>query len=133
MPKLIDHSQREVEVAEAAWRVLRRDGVTSLSVRNVAAEAGLATGSLRRAFPTQDALLAFSLELWRGAPADRAEPEQMVASGVLHAGLLSTLQALAGFWRTAPPTQRPLALLLHRGRPVWTVKAGFSHRSLRSR
>jgi AcrR family transcriptional regulator len=63
VPKLIDHSQREVEVAEAAWRVLRRDGVTSLSVRNVAAEAGLATGSLRRAFPTQDALLAFSLEL----------------------------------------------------------------------
>ncbi|CAD6009782.1 TetR/AcrR family transcriptional regulator [Agreia sp. COWG] len=63
MPKLLDHSQREVEVAEAAWRVLRRDGVTKLSVRNVAAEAGLATGSLRRAFPTQDALLAFSLEL----------------------------------------------------------------------
>jgi AcrR family transcriptional regulator len=63
VPKLIDHSQREVEVAEAAWRVLRRDGVTSLSVRTVAAEAGLATGSLRRAFPTQDALLAFSLEL----------------------------------------------------------------------
>jgi AcrR family transcriptional regulator len=63
VPRLIDHSQREIEVAEAAWRVLRRDGVTSLSVRNVAAEAGLATGSLRRAFPTQDALLAFSLEL----------------------------------------------------------------------
>jgi AcrR family transcriptional regulator len=57
MPKLIDHDAREIEVAEAAWRVLLRDGITKISVRNVAAEAGLATGSLRRSFPTQDSLL----------------------------------------------------------------------------
>ena len=63
VPRLIDHSAREVEVAEAAWRVLSARGVGALSVRTVAAEAGLATGSLRRAFPTQDALLVFSLEL----------------------------------------------------------------------
>ena len=63
VPRLIDHSAREVEVAEAAWRVLSSRGVGALSVRTVAAEAGLATGSLRRAFPTQEALLVFSLEL----------------------------------------------------------------------
>jgi AcrR family transcriptional regulator len=63
VPRLIDHAAREVEVAEAAWRVLSTRGVGALSVRTVAAEAGLATGSLRRAFPTQDALLVFSLEL----------------------------------------------------------------------
>ncbi|GAB7189917.1 TetR/AcrR family transcriptional regulator [Kineococcus sp. NUM-3379] len=63
MPKLVDHAAREVEVARAAWRVLVRDGVGRVSVRSVAAEAGLATGSLRRAFPTQQALLVFCLEL----------------------------------------------------------------------
>ena len=63
VPRLIDHAAREVEVAEAAWRVLSTRGVGALSVRTVAAEAGLATGSLRRAFPTQEALLVFSLEL----------------------------------------------------------------------
>ena len=63
VPRLIDHAAREVEVAEAAWRVLSSRGVAALSVRAVAAEAGLATGSLRRAFPTQEALLVFSLEL----------------------------------------------------------------------
>jgi len=63
VPRLIDHAAREVEVAEAAWRVLSTRGVGALSVRTVAAEAGLATGSLRRAFPTQDALLVFSLQL----------------------------------------------------------------------
>lgn len=73
MPRLIDHSAREVEVAEAAWRVLVRDGPTRLSVRNVAAEAGLATGSLRRAFPTQDALRIFALDLVRRRATERMQ------------------------------------------------------------
>ncbi len=63
MPKLIDHERRATDITEAAWRVLVRDGAKAVSVRNVAAEAGLATASLRRAFPTQDALLAGCLEL----------------------------------------------------------------------
>lgn len=63
MPRLIDHDQRSVEVVEAAWRVLVQGGVQAVSVRNVAAEAGLATGSLRRAFPTQASLLAACLGL----------------------------------------------------------------------
>ncbi len=63
VPKLIDHAAREVQIAEAAWRVAVRDGVRAVSVRSVAAEAGLATASLRRAFPTQNALLAYCLEL----------------------------------------------------------------------
>ncbi|WIE76943.1 TetR family transcriptional regulator C-terminal domain-containing protein [Curtobacterium sp. MCSS17_007] len=56
MPRLIDHDERDREIGEAAWRVLSRDGLAALSVRNVAEEAGIATASLRRAFPTQDAL-----------------------------------------------------------------------------
>lgn len=83
MPRLIDHATREVEVAEAAWRVAMREGVRGLSVRSIAAEAGLATGSLRRAFPTQSALLAFSIALVvrratariRALPIDRDDPE----------------------------------------------------------
>lgn len=63
MPKRIDREMREVELAEAAWRVLLNGGVRDLSVRKVAAEAGLTTGSLRRAFPSQRALLEFSVDL----------------------------------------------------------------------
>lgn len=62
MPRLIDHEERDREIAEAALRVLARDGLAGLSVRNVAAEAGIATASLRRAFPEQDALRRFCLE-----------------------------------------------------------------------
>jgi len=71
MPKLIDHAQRDREIGEAAMRVLARDGLASLSVRKVADEAGLATASLRRAFPTQAALRTFCLDEIRTAVARR--------------------------------------------------------------
>lgn len=53
MPRLLDHDDRERRVVEAAWRVIARDGLAALSVRNVAAEADLAPSSLRYRFPTQ--------------------------------------------------------------------------------
>jgi AcrR family transcriptional regulator len=61
MPKAVDRSQRRRELAEAVWRVVRRDGVEHASVRNVAREAGLATGSLRHYFGTQSELLQFAM------------------------------------------------------------------------
>jgi len=71
MPRLIDHAERDREIADAAMRVLERDGLMHLSVRGVAAEAGLATASLRRAFPTQDALRRHCLQLIRDRAAAR--------------------------------------------------------------
>jgi AcrR family transcriptional regulator len=53
MPKLIDHEVRRLELVEAAWRVILRDGAGRVSVRAVAAEAGVSAGSLRHLFPTQ--------------------------------------------------------------------------------
>ncbi|MEO7130226.1 MAG: TetR family transcriptional regulator C-terminal domain-containing protein [Dermatophilaceae bacterium] len=63
MPKLVNYPERQVAIAEAAWRLVLRHGVGGVSVRAVAAEADLATASLRQAFPTQDALLGFCFEL----------------------------------------------------------------------
>lgn len=62
-PKLIDHTERREHLATATWRVILRDGVAGVSVRTVAAEAGLSTGSLRHIFATQGELLVFALQL----------------------------------------------------------------------
>ena len=62
MPRLIDHDDRNDEIGAAAFRVLVRDGIAGLSVRKVAEEAEIATASLRRAFPTQDALRRFCFD-----------------------------------------------------------------------
>ena len=57
MPKVVDHVERRRELAEAVWRVILRDGVEGVSVRNVAAEAGWSTGALRHYFGTKEELL----------------------------------------------------------------------------
>ncbi|MDR0415820.1 MAG: TetR family transcriptional regulator, partial [Propionibacteriaceae bacterium] len=46
MPRRIDAEARAAEIAAAALRVLGRDGLAGLSVRGVAAEAGIAVASL---------------------------------------------------------------------------------------
>ena len=63
MPKVVDIEVRRRELAEALWRVIRREGLERASVRNVAREAGLSMGALRHYFGTQDELLAFAMRL----------------------------------------------------------------------
>ncbi|GAA1603362.1 MULTISPECIES: TetR/AcrR family transcriptional regulator [Kribbella] len=63
MPKIVDHATRREEIAEALWRVVRRDGIRSASVRTIAAEAGWSAGAVRYYFPDQDGLLSFAMDL----------------------------------------------------------------------
>ncbi|MFI6522498.1 TetR/AcrR family transcriptional regulator [Spirillospora sp. NPDC050679] len=63
MPKVVDPARRRRELAEAVWRVIRRDGLEEASVRRVAQEAGLSMGSLRHYFASQSELLAFALRM----------------------------------------------------------------------
>jgi DNA-binding transcriptional regulator YbjK len=53
VPRVLDVLERERLVVDAAWRVIARSGVQALSVRVVAAEAGLPPSSLRYTFPSQ--------------------------------------------------------------------------------
>ncbi|WP_440115147.1 TetR/AcrR family transcriptional regulator [Paenibacillus sp. QZ-Y1] len=63
MPKIVDHDKQRLLVAEAAWRVIRRDGMEQASVRNIADEAGISAGSMRHYFSTQSDLLLFAMNL----------------------------------------------------------------------
>jgi AcrR family transcriptional regulator len=63
VPKIVDHDARREEIAQALWRVVRRDGIGAASVRSVAAEAGRSPGALRYYFPDQAGLLGFAIEL----------------------------------------------------------------------
>lgn len=67
MPKRVDHDQRRRELADAVCRVVAREGVETVSLRLVAAEAGWSIGSMRYYFATKAELLAFAL----GHVADR--------------------------------------------------------------
>ncbi|MFG1909319.1 TetR/AcrR family transcriptional regulator [Kribbella sp. NPDC048928] len=63
MPKIVDHAARREDIAEALWRVVRRDGIRAASVRTIAAEAGWSAGAVRYYFPDQDGLLSFAMDL----------------------------------------------------------------------
>jgi AcrR family transcriptional regulator len=59
----VDLEQRRQDVAQAVWRVVRRSGLAAASVRAVAQEAGLSTGSLRHYFGEQRELQAYAFRL----------------------------------------------------------------------
>ena len=53
MPRILDAAARDRAVIDAAWQVIACEGITALTVRRVAAQAGLAPSSLRYTFPSQ--------------------------------------------------------------------------------
>jgi AcrR family transcriptional regulator len=57
VPKVVDHAMRRRELAQAAVRVIGRDGMNSATTRAVALEAGWSTGVLKHYFVDKDQLL----------------------------------------------------------------------------
>lgn len=74
MPRLIDHRERETQIAAAVWRIVLTEGVSAVSLRTVAAEAGLVVGSVRHVFPTKSDLLEFAMRLVHERAAERITP-----------------------------------------------------------
>lgn len=62
MPKIVDPDRRREAVVEALFRVVERDGLEQASLRNVAAEAGLAIGSVRHYFDNHAELMVFAMK-----------------------------------------------------------------------
>jgi AcrR family transcriptional regulator len=63
MPKQVDPRERRRQLAEALWRITRRDGWDAVSLRRVAAEAGVSMGMVQHYFTTKDQMLQFALEM----------------------------------------------------------------------
>jgi len=57
MPKVVDHDAQRVKFAEAAMSLIARHGLEGVTMRAVAAEAGLSYGSLFHYFSSKDELL----------------------------------------------------------------------------
>ncbi len=89
----MDVDERRRTVSEAACRVLARDGLGALSVRNVAAEAGLPPSTVRYTFPTQASVRSHALELVFDATAARVDsvPPGLRGTAYAHAVLLELL------------------------------------------
>ncbi|MEV6645420.1 TetR/AcrR family transcriptional regulator [Amycolatopsis sp. NPDC051371] len=63
MPILADHEQRRRQIAEAVWRIASARGLEDVSLRKVAAEAGVSLRLVQYYFGTRDDLLLGALEI----------------------------------------------------------------------
>lgn len=71
MPKVVDHGARRIAIAEALLRIAADGGLESVSLRSVAAEAGISMGSVQHYFDTKDEMLKFALDLQGQRRTDR--------------------------------------------------------------
>lgn len=92
---MVDHEARRAEIADAVWRVIRRDGVPGASVRTVAAEAGWSTGAIRHYFASQAELLRFTAEVVTGRAGARLRERGAVVP--LNAARAQQIPALVDF------------------------------------
>ncbi|TWF94844.1 TetR/AcrR family transcriptional regulator [Saccharopolyspora dendranthemae] len=62
MPKRVDHEARRSEIAEALMRLASKGGLEAVSLRDVAAEAGVSMGAVQHYFRSKDDMLAHAME-----------------------------------------------------------------------
>lgn len=60
MPKIVDHTERRIEIIKAAAEVGSLQGLSNLSLGNVAAAAGVSKGLVQHYFTNKDELLQFA-------------------------------------------------------------------------
>jgi AcrR family transcriptional regulator len=63
MPKKVDRHARRAAIAESVWRLTARGGIEAVTMRHVAADAGMSLGQVQHYFASKDALLSFALDL----------------------------------------------------------------------
>jgi len=63
MPKKVDHQERRTLIADALMRVAADQGLESVSLRHVAAEAGVSAGMVQHYFRTKDEMMGFALSV----------------------------------------------------------------------
>jgi AcrR family transcriptional regulator len=104
MGKSVDHNERREIFAAAALRVIMRDGIAGLTVREVAREAGFTTGALTHYFHSKDQLLIeaseHSARLVRGRMerVERITPAIEAIRKVVALALPLTAE-IRGYWR----------------------------------
>jgi TetR/AcrR family transcriptional regulator, transcriptional repressor of bet genes len=83
MPKVVDHEQRREELAGAVWRLASREGLDSVTIRGVAAEAGWSTGALHHYFADKEELLLFAFRTAADRIGRRVAAVKVSATGPL--------------------------------------------------
>jgi len=125
MPKIVDHDERRRHIVEAFWRVVERDGADQVSVRHVAAEAGMPKSSIGHYVGTMPQLLGLAVDDFMQKVTDRTMTKDLFNLDVeTCTEVLATLvptdderQRMSGVWLlliSQAPADPEVAAVLHR-------------------
>ncbi|MEU6989327.1 TetR family transcriptional regulator C-terminal domain-containing protein [Streptomyces sp. NPDC046465] len=101
MPKQVDYEDRRSRIAEAVCALIARSGMESVSLRDVATEAGVSMGAVQRCFRTKDEMLLFALESISQRIGDRAKA-RIEASGTPRSAVTLLHRALSALALVEP-------------------------------
>ena len=62
MPKIVDHDERRSDIVDAMWRVVEHSGFEAVSIRSVAAEAGMSKATIGHYFRKRSDLISYAVE-----------------------------------------------------------------------
>lgn len=96
MPRTVDHETRRTEIADAVLTLVARAGTEAVSLRSVAAEAGISMGRVQHYFPSKDALLLHALDLSHRRMEARIEERARSTTGSERDVLATILDELLG-------------------------------------
>ena len=89
MPKVVDHDVRRREIAQAVWAVIAERGIEGVTLRSVAAEAGISVGRIQHYHASREELVRDScrellkMATQRFEAADDATPAERLRRLVL--------------------------------------------------
>jgi AcrR family transcriptional regulator len=75
MPRKVDHHERRELLADALMRLAAAQGLEKVSLRHVAAEAGVSTGMVQHYFRTKDEMMTFALGMVMDRIRERSQAE----------------------------------------------------------
>ena len=75
VPRKVDHRERQELLADALMRLAAARGLEGVSLRHVAAEAGVSTGMVQHYFRTKDEMMTFALRMVMDRIRERSQDE----------------------------------------------------------
>ncbi|WP_030465285.1 TetR/AcrR family transcriptional regulator [Lentzea aerocolonigenes] len=72
MPKRVDHDERRREITEALFRIAATQGLQAVTLRAVAAEAGISMFQVQYYFPTKEQMLRYAWQRIAELSAERS-------------------------------------------------------------
>jgi len=82
VPKLVDHEARRREIVESVWQLIARRGISGVTMRELAAEAGYANGALAPYFRGKEEILLAAFQHVFAATNERARASTGDARGL---------------------------------------------------